>query len=186
MSAADLLVWWHCVVAVARDWQTLIAGFLGLVGGVVAYVGALRAAKRQVAAAQHETEVMRDKERKRIAREGFAFHAMLGAAMGALIEDISASRAIGTLPPSARYTGMAYDVSQYVKQRAGFAELRAAFLHHGGSTLTDTFLQLDKEIENFDGISEQLDHIEKQAMMLQFEAENRKKINLGVLGDDLA
>jgi hypothetical protein len=33
-----------------EEWQTLVAGFLGLAGGVVAFYGALKAANRQVAA----------------------------------------------------------------------------------------------------------------------------------------
>jgi hypothetical protein len=69
------------------DWQTLIAGLLGLLAGVVTVVGTLIAAKRQVNAVRRQTKVMRDQERLRIAREGHAFHAMLEAAMTAVIED---------------------------------------------------------------------------------------------------
>ena len=35
---------------------------------------------------------MREIERRRLAREGYAFHAMLEAAMGAVIEDVGAAR----------------------------------------------------------------------------------------------
>ena len=38
------------------DYQSLIAGGLGLAAGVIAYVGALKAAKRQVAAIQSQIE----------------------------------------------------------------------------------------------------------------------------------
>jgi hypothetical protein len=38
------------VTGVAHEWQSLIAGLLGLAGGVIAYLGAIRAANRQVAA----------------------------------------------------------------------------------------------------------------------------------------
>src|SRR6516164_2865387 len=91
-------------------WQTLIAGGLALLAGIVTVWGTLRAANRQVKAAndaadrdikaakeaadrqiaaakeqtkaaQHQTAVTRDIERRRIAREGYAFHAMLEAAM---------------------------------------------------------------------------------------------------------
>jgi hypothetical protein len=41
------------------DWQTLIAGLLGLAGGVIAYVGALRAANRQVVAVQQQIADLR-------------------------------------------------------------------------------------------------------------------------------
>src|SRR5690349_24038994 len=42
------------------DWQTLIAGGLGLAGGGIAYWGAVRAAKRQVAAADRQVLAIRD------------------------------------------------------------------------------------------------------------------------------
>jgi hypothetical protein len=37
-------------VALLYDWQSLAAGLLGLAAGVIAYIGAIRAANRQVAA----------------------------------------------------------------------------------------------------------------------------------------
>jgi hypothetical protein len=120
-------------------------------------------------------------ERRRLAREGYAFHVMLEAAMGAVIEDVGAAR---ELPPRQQgtYTAEAYAVGQRVK-RAGFAELRTAFVRFG-ERHTSEFLQLDKEIEDFAGrfmtpanpatgfqhftgvnagIAEQLDRIEEQA-----------------------
>ena len=45
--------------AFAYHWQTLIAGLLGLAGGVITYVGALRAANRQVAGIERQTEAAR-------------------------------------------------------------------------------------------------------------------------------
>jgi hypothetical protein len=50
------------------------------------------AAQEQTKAAQQQTAVTREIERRRIAREGYAFHAMLEAAMGAVIEDVGAAR----------------------------------------------------------------------------------------------
>jgi hypothetical protein len=43
-------------VALARDWQSLIAGVLGLAAGIIAYIGAIKAARRQVAALRDQIE----------------------------------------------------------------------------------------------------------------------------------
>jgi multidrug efflux pump subunit AcrA (membrane-fusion protein) len=149
-------------------WQTLAAGLLALVAAVGAVLSTLAAANRQIKAAneaadrqitaaqgqtqasQRQTAVMREIERRRLAREGYAFHAMLEAASGSVIEDVEAAR---NLPPppdlGSSYSVEAYAVRQRV-QRTGFAELRNAFLRFGGP-LTAQFLQLDKEIERFAG-----------------------------------
>jgi hypothetical protein len=206
------------------DSQTLIAGLLALLAGGGTDWGTLRAANRQVKtandaadreikaaneaadrqiaaareqtkAAQHQTAVTREIERRRIAREGYAFHAMLEAAMSAVIADVEAARKLPPPSPSevARgnlQTREAYIIRQRVK-RAGFAELRTAFLRFGGTSTTE-FLQLDKEIEDFGaqwiqtyssatslptqpigtntGIYEQLDGIERQAKELRNHA----------------
>jgi len=149
------------------DWQTLIAGGLALFAGVVTVCGTLRSAKRQVkatndaadrqitaaqeqtAAAQHQTAVMRDMERRRISREGYAFYAMLEAAMGAVIEDVGVARKLPPGDAPTQNSAEAYAVRHRVK-RAGFAELRSAFLRFGGAD-TAKFLKLDKEIEDFAG-----------------------------------
>lgn len=209
-------------------WQTLIAalvaGGLALLAGGLTVCGTLRAAKRQVkavndaadrqitaaqeqtAAAQHQTEVMRDIERRRIAREGYAFYAMLEAAMEAVIEDVNAARELAKRPRSVsasdrRVSPEAYEERQRVK-RAGFAELRGAFLLFGG-TFTKLFLQLDKEIEDFaaqcgperqyfvsgssrfvglnEGLRDQLNRIEQLAMALRREAQLEQDRWLDVL-----
>jgi hypothetical protein len=207
---------------VVDHWQTLIAA---LIAGILALGAAgwtvwatMRAAKRQVKAvtetagrqitaahgqtkaAQRQTAVMREIERRRIAAEGYAFHAMLEAAMGAVIEDVAAARKLPLPRPEAArgeggYSEHAYAVRQHIK-RAGFAELRSALVRFGGA-LTTQFLQLDKEIEDFagqwrprtprvsagligslvppplgfsDGLEEQLTSIEQQATALRDEA----------------
>jgi hypothetical protein len=142
-------------------WQTLIAGLLALAAGVITVVATMKSANREIAvaqeqtkAAQHQTEVMRENERRGIAREGYAFHAMLEAALRAVIEDVGAARNLPPPSPTSRnntYSPQAYAVRQRVK-RAGFTELRNAFLRFGGP-LTAQFLQLDKEIEDFAGQS---------------------------------
>ena len=73
-------------------------------------------------------------ERHRISREGFAFYAMLEAAMDAILEDVGAARRKLPLDTLAE----AYEVRQRIK-RAGFAELRPAFRRSGGTTLTENF-----------------------------------------------
>ncbi len=145
------------------DWQTLIAGLLALLAGGVTVWGTLRAANRQVKtandaadrqiraataaadravaaakeqteAARNQTEVMRDMERKRISLEGYAFHAMLEAAMAAVVKDVAAARKLPGPNPRGHgdpYSIHAYAVRQRVK-RAGFTELRLAFVRFGG------------------------------------------------------
>jgi hypothetical protein len=137
-------------------WQTLITGLLAVLAALGTVWTTINSANREIAtaqeqtkAAQRQTAVTREIERRRIAREGYAFHAMLEAAMGAVIEDVEAARNLP--PPTAgdTYSTQAYAVRQRVK-RTGFNELRNAFLRFGG-TQTSQFLQLDKEIEDFAG-----------------------------------
>ena len=84
-------------------WQTLIAGLLAVAAGAGTIWVTIKSATREVTAAQDQTKAaqqqsaaMREIERRRLAREGCAFHAMLEAAMGAVIEDVGAAR---KLPP---------------------------------------------------------------------------------------
>jgi hypothetical protein len=70
-------------------WQTLIAGLLALAAGVITVVATMKSANREIAvaqeqtkAAQHQTEVMRENERRGIAREGYAFHDARGGLEG--------------------------------------------------------------------------------------------------------
>ena len=179
-------------------WQTLITGVLALVAGVGTILVTIISAKREIAAAseqtkaaQKQTDAMRNIETNRIAREEDAFHTMLEAAMGAVIEDAQAARQLfpGTPGPD---TPQAFRARQRIK-RAGFTELRGAFLRIG-SPLTERFLRLDTEIANFAeqwmdvavntshnlarlgahaGFSEQLDRIEQQATALREEATKR-------------
>jgi hypothetical protein len=144
------------LISIIDHWQTLIAGLFALAAGVGAVLATIKSANREIAAAQEQTKaaqrqtaVTREIERRRIAREGYAFHAMLEAAMGAVIEDVEAAR---NSPPPATgdtYSTQAYAVRRRVK-RTGFNELRNAFLRFG-ETQTSQFLQLDKEIEDCAG-----------------------------------
>jgi hypothetical protein len=190
-------------------WQTLITGLLALAAGVMAIWATIKSANREIAAAQEQTQtaqrqtaVTREIERRRIAREGYAFHTMLEAAMGAVIKDVEAAKNLP--PPSAdgsTYSAPAYAMRQRVK-RTGFIELRSAFLHFGGGTLTRKFLQLDNEIEIFAeqfmmganartligvnaGLSEQLDRIEQQAIELCDKAATGMKLCRDELANEL-
>src|SRR5215472_566175 len=51
-------------VALAREWQSLIAGALGLAAGVIAYIGAINAARRQVGALKDQIEDARAASRQ--------------------------------------------------------------------------------------------------------------------------
>jgi hypothetical protein len=216
------------------DWQTLIAGLLALLAGIVTVWGTLKAANRQVRAAnnaadreikaaneaadrqiaaaqgqtkaaQHQTAVTREIERRRIAREGYAFHAMLEAGMSAVVADVEAARKLPQ-PRGNSPTREAYVIRQRVK-RAGFDELRSAFLRFGGTKTTE-FLQLDKEIEDFGAhwtqtyspatglptqpistdaaIYEQLDRIEQLAKQLRDHAGGGMKLCRDELAKELA
>jgi hypothetical protein len=198
------------------DWGSVIGGSLAVAAGAGTVWVTMKSATREIAAAQAQTKAAQDQtavtreiERRRLAREGYAFHAMLEAAMGAVIEDVGAARNLPPPSPTSRnnmYSTQAYAVRQRVK-RAGFTELRNAFVHFGGP-LTAQFLQLDKEIEDFAGqsmtsfnpasgfpmqptgvnagIQEQLNRIEQQAQLLRYEAENRMEINRAAAGTDVA
>jgi hypothetical protein len=217
---------WAAVFGWVHDWQTLVAGLLALLAGGLTVWGTLRAAKRQVkaandaadreikaasdaanrqitaaqeqtAAAQHQTAVMREIERRRISREGYAFFAMLEAAMASLIEDVQAARKLfldevkrdksGEFPyPATIGTDLslpAYLARQKV-DNVIFQELRPAFLRFGGRQ-TAEFLRLDKAIMHYGsqirtlagnvfgaeaGLLDELNFIEQQAMELRDHA----------------
>jgi hypothetical protein len=169
------------------DWQTLIAGLLALLAGGGTVVGTLIASNHQVGTARRQTQDMRDMERRRIASEGYAFHAMLEAAMGLVIKDVEAARKIRT--GGTTHSAEAYEARHRIR-RTGFSELRAGCLRFGG-TLTHPFLSLDEAIDDLAapfipnpgtyagtqylganaGLGEQLGTIEQQAKTLRFEAE---------------
>jgi hypothetical protein len=150
------------------DWGSIIAGVLALIAGIAAYRAGVTqaqatteaadretaATKEAIAAAQEQTRVAQEQisvtlrlERRRIARESFAFLTMLDAAMAGVIEDVDAARQICGDPGSEMTLGSAYDARQRIKKVA-FPDLRTACLSLGGE-LTEPFLRLDKEIDDF-------------------------------------
>jgi hypothetical protein len=187
-------------------WQTLITGALALIAGFGTVWATIRSARREIdaareqtEAAQHQTAVTRDIERRRIAREEYAFHAMLDAVMEAIIEDVEDVRTISTEEP--RSSLPAFQATKQVKQ-VGFEELRGAFLRFGGP-LTGRFLRLNKDIEDYmaqvreaegdlgdvfrpeTGLFNRLDRIEEQAIKLRGEAAQGMKRCLDELADDV-
>jgi hypothetical protein len=137
------------------DWQTLITGILALIAAFGTIWATIVAANREIAAAQEQTRVAQEQiavtlrvERQRIARESYAFFAMLEAAMGAVVEDIEAAGEIFAAETQRiGESTRAYEARQRVKKTA-FAELRSACLRFGGQ-LTTPFLCLDKAIDDF-------------------------------------
>jgi hypothetical protein len=153
------------------DWGSLIGGVFALIAGAALYfigraqIGATReaadkeitATKEAILAAQEQTRVAQDQiavtlrlERRRIARESFAFLAMLEAAMAGVLDDVDAARSlfIESLEPRDRALSTpAYSARQRITKGA-FPDLRSGFLRLGGQ-LTEPFLRLDKEIDAF-------------------------------------
>jgi hypothetical protein len=141
------LTWYRLLT----DWGSVIGGGLALAAGAGTICATMKSANREIAVAQEQTkvaqrqtEVTREIERRRIAREEYAFYTMLEAAMADVIADVEATQE--SLPNllTDPHSPQAYGARQNV-MRAGFAELRGALLRFGGP-LTDPFLRLDKEI----------------------------------------
>src|SRR5271166_1089022 len=101
------------VLKVLYDWQTLITGILALIAALATIRATIKAANREISAAQEQTRVAQEQtrvaqeqiavtvrvERQRIARESYAFFAMLEAAMGAVVEDIQEAERIFAAEP---------------------------------------------------------------------------------------
>jgi hypothetical protein len=79
------------------DWQTLVAGLLGLAGGVIAYWGALLAANRQVAAIR---EQLGDAQQARKSAERRQTHALIWSLEIELRWLISTARLLRSALPS--------------------------------------------------------------------------------------
>jgi hypothetical protein len=181
-------------------WQTLITGVLALFAGLGTIWATIASARREIAANQAQTKVAQDQlattlrlERRRIVREGWAFFAMVEAAMGAVVMDVNDARSLLHDPTAVR---------QRV-HKAAFPELRSAFLHFGG-VLTAKVLELEREIDDYaarfmevptatvgilmrvgvvGGISDELDRIEALASNLRDEASEAMKEASAVLAE---
>jgi hypothetical protein len=147
-------------------WQTLIAGGFALLAGFGTVVATMIIANRQIAASGEEAKKViaatRDQtavaqkqivttlrlERRRAASEGFAFHAMLLAAMKRVLEEADAAKKLvfGSAPTDGN-SDEAYEARIHFTKIA-FTELRDACVRYGGR-LTEEFLGLEIKIDNF-------------------------------------
>lgn len=206
-------IWPHLRGLLFR-WQTFIAGCLALIAGGGTILATRNAANRQVRAADRQvraawsqteaasrqTEAMWTMERRRIAREAYAFFEMIDAAMTAVLDDVTAARGMAAaIQQDGGSSNAAYAARKRIK-KAGFSELRSACLRYGGQLVTLAFLRLDKEIDDFaskvftiptameprpvgdhDDLHKQLDIIELQAKGLSEEVGPAKKRCLDLL-----
>jgi hypothetical protein len=176
---------WPHLRGLLLRWQTFIAGFLALIAGILTVSATWSAAKSEIEATRNQTEAMVRDERRRIAREAYAFFAMMDAALAGVLDDIERAREIRAITGGPMG---AYQARTRVK-KAGFPELRTACLRYGGQQVTPTFLRLDKAIDDFSsvpkeitavstgreaGLDEELDHIEVLAKSL------RDEVGLGI------
>jgi len=167
-------------------WQTLATGGLAMLAAGLTILFTNLAANREVAAAHRQIESTKRIERRRIAREAYAFYATLEAAMVIAMEGITAARE--ELPNIGHDSGWsipAYRARQSIRKMA-FNDIRSACLRYGG-LLTLQFLRFDKATDDFanqvrefpvgtgkmglhTGLRDQLDQIELQAASLRDEA----------------
>jgi hypothetical protein len=154
--------WPAAALALIDHWQTLIAGLLAVAAAVWTVRATVASANREIEASQAQTKVAQDQiavtqriERRRIAREEYAFSAMLSAAMGCVVQDVVAARDIAsTVKDDTGRSERAFQARHRIR-KIGFDELRTACLTYGGQ-LTKPFLELEKEIDDLCAPSKQL------------------------------
>lgn len=154
---------WRHLTGELWEWQTLIAGVLALIAAGLTIRETRNAADRQVRAANrqveaawrqtevvsHQTEAMRTIERRRIAKETYAFLEMMDAAMASVVDDVEAARGLAEgVQHDGRSTNEAYRVRTRIR-KAGFVELRSPCVRYGGREVTGKFLDIDKAIDDF-------------------------------------
>jgi hypothetical protein len=175
---------WHLEL-----WQPLIGSLVAIVVAAVTVAITVRNANKQIAATRDQIGSNIRLERRRVVREGFAFCAMLEAAMGRVLADVAEAKARKPFLP------------QHVFTKTAFPELRAACVRQGGQ-MTATFLELENEIDSFvskhkelspdtplagqrvglaDGLLVQLAVIETKASHLRAEAAAQMKEATAIL-----
>jgi hypothetical protein len=135
-------------------WQTLAAGILAVLAATGTIWATIRSASREISASQAQTAVAQQQiattirlERRRVAREDIAFHAMFEAAMGRVLADATAARKEFPGGPGPDLGARAYAARKSFS-KAAFNELRGASVSHG-SRLTEKFLELESKIDVF-------------------------------------
>jgi hypothetical protein len=178
-----------------QSWQTLIAGVLALIAAWATIKATQKSASMEVEAAKAQTESALLVERRRIAREGYSFAAMLEAAMKSVLDDVELARKV--IKDQKADTKDAYEARQSIK-KSGFIDLRSALVKQGGR-LALPFLRLEKAIDalsskwyemptagkdvkvgKIDTLGTELNSIELQAKALQDEAAEVMKRCYGI------
>ena len=146
----------HCTVArFFYDWQRLAAGLLAVLAAGGTIWATMRSAGREIAASQAQTAVAQKQitttlrlERRRAAREGYAFYATIWAAMERVLLEASEAKSIFLSAGASerKASKVAYKARQHFSKGA-FPELRAACVRYGGR-ITRDLLEL-KEISTF-------------------------------------
>jgi hypothetical protein len=137
------------------DWQTLIAGVLALLAAWLTIRATKSSADREIAASQAQTAVVQKQiettlrlERRRVANEGYAFHATIWAAMErVLLEESEAKSIFLKLKPSDRSTKQAYVARRHFSKGL-FPELRSACARYGGR-ITRDLLEVESAIDKY-------------------------------------
>ncbi len=132
-------------------WQTLIAGFLAVGAAGWTVWATIKSANREVAAANLQVDEARRTERRQLAREGYAFMAMVDAAMVVMLEEIERAGTMCPRPPPGQMgthsSPRAYQARLGIT-RTGFTDVLSAMVRQGG-TLAAPFMRLDREALTF-------------------------------------
>jgi hypothetical protein len=142
-----------CFWQVVDHWQTLIAGVFALLGGGVAYIGALQAARRQVkavnaqtSAVERQNEALKRADRHRIARERLDVARLLDASLEVIASNIARVRAFYGGPPNGHIDEpLANSIRQGIG-KPGFKSLRER-IGVLDREIAVTFLTLEAEID---------------------------------------
>jgi hypothetical protein len=171
-------------------YQTIVAGVLAVLAAGGTIWATIQSAKREIAASQAQTEVAQEQiattlrlDRQRVARELYAFRAMVEAAMGRVIAEAREAREIFSKAPRfdqdpygrefdreagvSRTSLEALHAREHFTKNA-FSELRGACLRYGG-LLTAEFLELESLIDKFasDTIDQEMLNIPEQPTVIR-------------------
>jgi hypothetical protein len=156
-------------------WQTLITGIFALIAAFGTIWATKSAAKREISTAQeqlkvtrYQIEVMLRLERRRLARETYAFLATLMAATKSVIDDVQAAQTL--IDTDINFASItAYAARTKTIKKTAFSDIRSACLRFGGQ-LTEPFLRLEKEI---DILAEQVTHAQSMEGGFIMQGETR-------------
>jgi hypothetical protein len=124
-------------------WQTLFAGGLA----VLAAWRTIRTSQKQTVVAQKQIATTLRLDRRRVASEGYAFCAMLKAAMDRVLAEAAEAKDIFAKARAEAVSDEAHDARTHFT-KMGFDELRGACVRYGG-LFTAEFLELESQIDDF-------------------------------------